>query len=110
MRPTADGARNSMTDLRQSGFHMEWGQGVGSMWIRMTMPNSFLRQFSSPGDVMMQFLVAAQARGINIAATDSLRTRIGHGVTTVEWVGTAHGGVELMPALVKELTGGDEHG
>ena len=81
------------------------------MWIHMEFPTSFLRNFTSHGDVLMQFLVALQTRGIRIGETESMRTRIRGGRAGVSWEGTAYGPVhEIMPGMVKELTGEGQDG
>jgi hypothetical protein len=85
---------------------MDWHEDGGLLYIEMRVPTSFLAQFSSGGDVLMQFLGALQARGVDVGATESLRTSIRYGVSVVSWSGQARGNVsEVLPTMIKEITG-----
>lgn len=93
-------------DLSLHGFSVDWGEKDGLLWITMVVPRHFLAQFSTPGDVLASFLVAIQARGVNIGDTVSLHTRIRHGTARLAWTGEAHGNIApIMTATVKELMG-----
>jgi hypothetical protein len=86
---------------------MDWHEEDGILHIEMRVPTSFLRQFSSAGDVFMQLLGAIQARGLNIGATESMRTSVRGGFSVVSWSGSVTGNpAAIMPAVVKELTEG----
>lgn len=87
-------------------FKMSWGENDGVGWIEMQVPSGWLTRFSTPGDVLMQFLVALQERGVNIGETNMVRSRIQTGVTVMRWEGVVGAGMaEVMPGMVRELSG-----
>lgn len=95
-----------MIPQRFNEFSLDWHVADGLLHIVMTMPTSYLGQFSSGGDVLMQFLSALQVRGVDVGETESMRTSIRSGISTVSWSGQVRGNVgEVMPTMIKEITG-----
>jgi prephenate dehydratase len=74
--------------------------------IAITAPISYLTRFGSPSDLIYQFLGVLQARGIDLANTESARTRINKekGTFLVRWSGHVHTNPELVPEIMPALT------
>jgi len=95
---------------------MFWELGNdGFLTIAIRAPIEYASQFKIPGDMMYQFLMAVQARGVDVENTETVRVRYNKhdGTFLIRWSGLVTQNQELVhdviPALTQQL-GIEAHG
>lgn len=89
-----------------SEFSVSWGEKGGSAWIEMRVPLAYLKRFPSHGAILADFLIALEARGVNIMATDLMKVSYRPGMALLIWNGQVGVGFNaVLPGMVKELEG-----
>ena len=101
-----------MTDAPSQfpGVSMFWElTNDGVLTLALRAPQVYARQFPLPGDMIYQFLMAVQSRGIDVEDTESVRVRFDKntGAFLVRWSGRVLQNPELVydviPALTRQL-------
>lgn len=92
--------------MNADGFSVSWGEKGGAAWIEMRVPLAYLTRFPSHGAILADFLIALEARGVNIMATDLMKVSYRPGMALLIWNGQVGVGFSaILPRMVKELEG-----
>ena len=92
------------------GVSLFWEMsGHDMLTIAMRAPSAYARKFPMPGDMLYQFLMAVQSRGIDVEHTEQVRVTFNNHENTflIRWSGRVLQNPELVhdvvPALSREL-------